>query len=131
MTVATQAEYTLRMDPQHRAVVVVLTGVVDAEIGIRVTTEARTEAARHNFNVLYDVRAADVSEVRNADVFWWARNIPELTTAEAKRIKAAVIHTPDQRQLAEFWQTTYRNMGLQARSFEDEAAAFGWLGPQP
>jgi len=129
MTVATQADYTLRVDPQHRAVVVVLSGVVDAEIGIRVTTEARTAASRQNFNVLYDVRGADVSAVRNADVFWWARNIPELTTGEAKRVRAAVIHSAAQRELAEFWENTYRNMGLQARAFDDEDAALRWLSP--
>ena len=100
---------------------------MDADLGVRVTTAARAEAKSRGFNVLYDVRAADVSAVANADVFWWARNIPELTTAEAKRIRAAVIHAPAQRQLAEFWENTYRNMGLQAQAFDAPEAAIQWL----
>lgn len=120
-------DYSLTVDDRNRAVVVLLTGVVDSELGVEVTTQARAEAGRRGYNVLYDVRRADVSAVGNADVFWWARNIPSLTTAEAKRIRAAVIHTPEQRPLAQFWENTYRNMGLQACAFEDEAAAFAWL----
>jgi hypothetical protein len=119
--------YSIRIDAERRVVFVVVSGVFDAELAPQMTTEARKAAAASGFNLLYDIRSAVPGNLENADVFWWPRNIPALRSPEARRVRAAVLHGPPHRAFVQFWETAFRNVGLQARGFEDEAAALRWL----
>jgi hypothetical protein len=119
--------YSIRIDAERRVVYVVVAGVFNADAAPQMTTDARSAAAASGFNVLYDIRAAVPGNLENGDVFWWPRNIPILKSPEARRVRAAVLHAELHRPIVEFWETAYRNVGLQARGFEDEAAALHWL----
>jgi hypothetical protein len=119
--------YSIRIDAERRVVFVVVSGVFDAELAPQMTTEARKAAAASGFNLLYDIRSAITGKLENADIFWWPRQIPVLKVPEARRIRAAVLHGPAHRAIVQFWETAFRNVGLQACGFEDQAAALRWL----
>jgi hypothetical protein len=119
--------YSIRIDAERRVVFVVVSDVFNAASAPQMTTEARNAAAASGFNVLYDIRCVVSGKLENADVFWWPRKIPVLQGPEARRIRAAVLHGPAHRAIVQFWETAYRNVGLQASGFEDEAAALRWL----
>jgi hypothetical protein len=121
--------YSIRIDALRRVVQVVVSDSFEAADALGMTTAAREAAATSGFHVLYDVRGARAGNLQHTDVFWWPRHIPALTSVKARRVRAAVLHDPELRALAQFWETAYRNVGLQAQAFEDdEAAALAWLG---
>jgi len=119
--------FKISLDGERRVVNVVLTGIIDVSTAPVMVTEARSVATESGFNILYDFRNAVPGDVKNTDVFWFPRNIPALTKPDAGRTRTALLHEPPARELAHFWETTFRNVGLQARAFEDEAAAYAWL----
>ena len=119
--------FKISLDGERRVVDVVMTGIVDISTAPVMVTEARSVAAENGFNILYDFRNARPGDVKNTDVFWYPRNIPALAKSNAGRTRTALLHTPAARELAHFWETTFRNVGLQASAFEDEAAAYAWL----
>jgi hypothetical protein len=77
--------------------------------------------------LLYDLRAASLGRLDSSDIFWWPRTIPALKDSTAARVRVATLHNEAQRPIIEFWETAFRNAGLNARRFEDEAAALAWL----
>jgi hypothetical protein len=120
--------YSIVIDEGRRLVRVVVSEIFKAETAPRMSTEARRAAVERGFNILYDVRVACDEELKRSDVFWWPRRIDALKAPEARRIRAAVLHLGKHRDIVAFLETVYRNVGLQACGFEDEAAALGWLG---
>jgi hypothetical protein len=119
--------YSIRIDAKRRVVHVVVSDTCDGKEVPRMATFARTAAAARGFNILYDIRDALAHNLETADVFWWPRKLEVLRSVEARRMRTAVLHVPAQRELAQFWETAYRNLGFKASAFEEEAAAFGWL----
>ena len=119
--------YTVSIDTARRVVRVVVTGIFDAEEAPRMTTDARKAAAECGFNVLYDIRGGRAGKLENADIFWWPRNIPVLKEAKASRVRVASVFVEAQRPIVEFWETAFRNVGLNACGFLDEEKAIGWL----
>ena len=119
--------YALEIDEERGLVRVTVHGVVNAELAAPMVTDARAAAMPRGFNILYDFLAAERGNVASGDVFWYARNIPAVGAKDAGRIRIAVLHRPEVAGLMGFWETAFRNIGLPARAFEDEAAALAWL----
>ena len=119
--------YSIRIDAERRVVLVVVTDRCDASGASGMITSARRAAAESGFCVLYDIRGARLASLQSTDVFWWPRSIPVLQEVAARRVRAAVLHGPEHRAIMQFWETAYRNVGLQASAFEDEELALGWL----
>jgi hypothetical protein len=122
--------YTVRTDAAQRVVRVDVSGKFDAAEAPRMTTDARAAAAQSGFNVLYDIREARAGKLENTDLFWLPRNVPALKDPKASRVRVATLFVECQRSIVEFWETAFRNVGLNARGFEDEAAAIAWLTGQ-
>ena len=122
------APYTIEVDETRRLVTVTVTGVVDVSVAKPMVAAARGAAGPRNFNILYDFRTAIPGDVKNTDLFWIPRTLPGLQEPSARQLRVALLHRAAQRSLAQFWETTFTNVGLQARAFEDDAAAFAWLG---
>lgn len=91
------------------------------------TTQARKVAAENGLPLLYDIRGAHAGKVESTDIFWMPRTIPVLQEPAAARVRVATLHDASQRPLVHFWETAFRNAGLNARAFEDEEAALAWL----
>jgi hypothetical protein len=125
--------YSIAVDEARRVVVVTIQGVVDAELAMPMVSEARKASAPRGLPILYDFRLATPGKISTTDIFWFPRNIPALTSPEAKRLRIASLHddSPAQQAIGTFWETTFRNVGLQARAFRDEAEAFAWLAEKP
>jgi hypothetical protein len=79
------------------------------------------------FNLLYDLRGATPGDLQKPDVFWFARNLPPLPESAAWGLRIAALHQSPQRDFMHFWETAFKNVGLSAKAFEDEAEAFAWL----
>ena len=118
--------YTVRIDADKRVVRVDVSGMFNAEEAPRMTTDARRAAAESGFNVLYDIREARAGKLENADLFWLPRNVPALKDPKAARVRVATVFVDCQRPVVEFWENAFRNVGLNARAFEDEDEAIEW-----
>ena len=90
-------------------------------------TDARRSAGESGLNILYDIRAASSCRLENSDIFWWPRTVPALKDPHAPRVRVATVYIPQQRPIVDFWETSFRNVGLTARAFENEDDAIGWL----
>ncbi len=119
--------YTITIDTVGRMVRVLVSGVFDAEEAPRMATEARRAAAESGFNILYDIREARAGKLENSDLFWLPRTVPALKESKAARVRVATVYVAEQRPIVQFWETAFRNVGLNARAFEDERAAAAWL----
>ena len=119
--------YAITIDEARRLVRVEVIGLVDANIAMPMVTDARAAAMPRGFNILYDFMRATPGKIGSGDVFWFPRNIPALATKDAGLIRIAALHPPQAREIMRFWETSFRNMGLKARAFEEEPAALAWL----
>lgn len=119
--------YTITIDTVKRVVRVFVSGVFDAEEAPRMTTQARRAASESGLNILYDIRQARAGKLENSDLFWLPRTVPALKDAQAPRVRVATVFVAPQRPIVEFWETSFRNVGLNARAFEDEDEAVAWL----
>ena len=122
--------YSISVDERRHLVIVVVEGVVDAAQAMPMVTQARATAAGRGFNILYDFHAAMPGDIKTGDVFWFPRRIPALGTAAARRTRIALLYPAAQTEFARFWETTFQNAGLNARAFEEEAAALAWLATE-
>lgn len=95
---------------------------IDAMVG-----QARELASAHRWNTLYDMRSARPGRMGPGDVFWMPRELPALRGAEALGVRVATLHPAELAPIADFWENSFRNMGLQARAFLDEPQALAWL----
>jgi hypothetical protein len=119
--------YRIDVDEVRGLVIVTATGPFEPQSTIPMITEARGLAGPRRFNLLYDFRGATPGSVGESEVFWYARKLPVLREANARQVRVALLHKPKDRELANFWETTFRNVGLKTRAFEQEAEAFAWL----
>ncbi len=121
--------HTITIDTVKRVVRVLVSGIFDAEEAPRMTTDARRAAAESGLNILYDIRDARAGRLENSDLFWLPRTVPALKDPKAPRVRIATLYVGPQCSLIEFWETAFRNVGLNARGFADEDAAVAWLTP--
>lgn len=119
--------YTIGDDEARRLVVVAVRGADEAKTVAAMVAEARERSASRGWNILYDVRDALPDGVSSAELFWMPRKLDALRRPEARRTRVALLHLARHAELARFWEATFTNVGLQARAFEDEAAALDWL----
>ncbi|MGZ5036357.1 MAG: hypothetical protein ACXWG1_04750 [Usitatibacter sp.] len=106
---------------------VTLEGVFDKDEVEEMVGRAREASASRRWNILYDLRAATPGKVGPGDLFWLPRRHPALKSAEVARVRVAALHLPEHAELAKFWENSFRNAGLAARAFTEEASALEWL----
>ena len=119
--------FRVEEDPARRIVRVTLQGVFDKPEIEKMVTSAREASAKQGWNILYDMRGAEPGKMWPAEVFWFPRQHPSLQTAGAATVRVAAIHDEKFAAMATFWENAFRNAGLQACAFTDEAAALQWL----
>ena len=119
--------YAVQADEARRLVVVTVKGTYDSKSVLEMVSAARENAQARGWHILYDMRAAHPGDMSSAELYWLPRRAPVLGHPEAARIRVAVIHPPEHAALAEYWETTFRNTGLQVRAFTEETAAVAWL----
>ncbi|HZZ95076.1 MAG TPA: hypothetical protein VFE23_21130 [Usitatibacter sp.] len=119
--------YTLKLDVGRRLVTVVFASRCDAEEVTRAVTEARKVASDGVVGIVYDMRGCDAGGMTLADVFWMPRRHPAIAPQSARALLVAAIYPDHMEELARFWETTSRNIGIKARAFADEESALAWI----
>ena len=119
--------FQLEDDAARRLVRVTFEGRYERPEIEAMVSAARAASAKNGWNILYDMRAAIPGAVGPADVFWMPRKHPALKGAAASTVRVAVLHDGRFAELVTFGETTFRNAGLRARAFTDEAQGLAWL----
>ena len=120
-------QYTISVDPERGYVYVVAKGEFGRHLGDELITKARLVAAKHQSNILCDVRQAQIS-VKLADWFFLPRRLGVYQDASTRGIKTAlVIAAGKQERFFGFFETVASNVGINIRIFLREAEAVAWL----
>lgn len=126
--------YTLSLDVGRRIVKVVFASRCDNDEVTRAVTDARKAASSQVLGIVYDMRGCDPGGMTLADAFWLPRRHPAIRN-DGQKLRIAAIYPDHMEELARFWETTSRNIGLNATAFVDEDAALVWIaaaaGPPP
>ena len=118
--------YSLQLDVARRIIRVVFASRCDNDEVMRAVTEARNAASNQVMGIVYDMRACDPGGMTLADAFWLPRRHPAIRN-DAQNLRIAAIYPDHMEELARFWETTSRNVGLRASAFPDEASALDWI----
>jgi hypothetical protein len=119
--------YSVAVSPRGDVVQVEVEGQVLAAKVQPMIAEARALADQTGLPILYDMTRAVPGDVTKADLFWMARKLPSLSSPWARRVRVALVHPEQHHENARFWETTFRNLGLDVRAFTDRKEAEGWL----
>jgi len=119
--------FRVEEDEASRLVRVTVEGVFDKAEVVEMVSRAREISAARRWNILYDMRSATPGKMGPGDVFWLPRQHPALRGADVANVRVATLHTPALGEAALFWENAFRNAGLQARAFTEEAPALEWL----
>ena len=118
--------YSLQLDVGRRIVRVVFASRCDTDEVSRAVTEARNAASKHVIGIVYDMRGCDRGGMTLADAFWLPRRHPAIRN-DTPKLRIAAIYPDHLEELARFWETTSRNLGLKASAFPDEESALAWI----
>ena len=119
--------FDVREDERLGLVVATITGRFDAADIQRAVQESRVLAAARGRNILYDMSGAQPGDVNATDLFWMPRREAVLRDPAAGKARVALVHPAAFAELAQFWETSFRNAGLQARAFVERDRAVEWL----
>lgn len=118
--------YSLKLDVGRRIVKVVFASRCDTEEVSRAVTDARNAASEQVVGIVYDMRGCTPGGMTLADAFWLPRRHPAIRH-DAQKLRIAAIYPQHMEELARFWETTSRNVGLKASAFPDEESALAWI----
>jgi hypothetical protein len=123
--------FNVFLNEELQLVKVVVEGELFQNDGEKVITAARTLAAEHNYNILYDMRAA-TSTIEFSSWFRLPRDLDVFQETNARKIKAAVIVSQTDKALEgyKFYETVMDNLGFKTRIFFDETEALIWISPK-
>ena len=120
--------FSVRVDTAKGIVVVPALGACDRPSMVRMYEEARAAShAAGGLPILYDMRGATPGDLVRADIFWLAHAAPTLKDGSTSKVRVATIHPPGFAALARFWEDSFRNAGIEARTFDNGDEAVGWL----
>ena len=120
--------FDIFLDDERRLVRVVVKGEVFQAEGEKIITTARETAAKYNYNILCDMRAATTT-VDFARWYRLPRDLEVFNISEARKTKSAVIilQTDTALEGYKFYETVSDNLGFKTRIFFEEAEALQWL----
>ena len=117
--------YEIKLDKELCIVRLTVHGEVAKNIGEKIITQARTEAAKTHFNILCDVRQAKVKTILT-DWYYLPRKLD--IYSKTLNVKTAILITPGQQEEEyKFFETVTHNLGLSIKIFLQEKDALDWL----
>jgi len=124
-------QYTVQVTDDQDLVRVFASGELSRSHGEQIITEARTLAAEHSCNILYDVRKSSPG-FSIAELFFVPRELEALKDTKMRKAKAAILTSPSGGVAKyKFYETVAANLGLSVRVFFDEDNAIDWLARTP
>ena len=119
--------YTVSIAPEGELVGVDVQGALTLDEVAALVTEARALSDKTGFPILYDMSGAVPGEVTKSDLFWMPRKLGVLSSPWARRVRVALVHPPTHTEDAQFWENSFRNLGLDVKAFTERAAAVRWV----
>jgi hypothetical protein len=120
--------FEIRVDDTRRIVVARALGTIDEKLALGMVAQAREQAVKCGFNILYDMREARPGDMSSGALFWMPRQLQVLKGAGAKRVRVALLHPPEYGAMASYWEDAFGNAGLRVKAFAaDEPGAVAWL----
>lgn len=125
------ASFDVFLDHERRLVRITAFGELFQPDGEEIITTARTKAAEHQYNVLYDIRQATTT-VNLANWFNLPRRLEVFHERKTRQVKAAVLVSPTDKAMEgyKFYEVVTDNLGIKLRIFFDETEAIEWLNRQ-
>jgi len=119
--------YTISVAPEGGLVGVDARGELTLDEVAAMVTEARALADETGYPILYDMSGALPGEITKSDLFWMPRKLGVLNSPWARRIRVALVHPATHTENAQFWENSFRNLGLDVKAFTDRATAVAWV----
>jgi hypothetical protein len=119
--------YTVSIAPEGELVGVVVQGELTLDEVAALVTEARALSDKTGFPILYDMSGAVPGEVTKSDLFWMPRKLGVLSSPWARRVRVALVHPATHAEDAQFWENSFRNLGLDVKAFTERAEAVRWV----
>jgi len=113
--------------PDSTHVVVSVTGSLTTPEVTEMVAAARALSDRTSLPILYDMSGATPGDVSKSDLFWMPRKLGVLNSPWARRVRVALLHPEAHVESAHFWETSFRNLGLDVKAFTDRREAVAWL----
>lgn len=120
--------FDLVLDDERHLVKITAAGEIYQEDGEKLITVARTTAAQHGYDLLYDIRKA-TAKIPFVSYFNLPRELQVYKDIKTRRVKAAVLISEKDKALKDykFYETVTDNVGIKLRFFFDETEALEWL----
>lgn len=119
-------EFKMVLDDKLKLVRAAARGDLSKALGYEMITEARTLAAKMGYDILWDVRDANL-QVALGDWFFLPRKLEVLQKPPTRNSKVAVLIPPAEMEDYRFYENVAANVGLTLKVFLDEQEAIGWL----
>jgi hypothetical protein len=119
--------HEISIPPEGGFVLVQVSGTLTADEVGRMVTAARAMSDSATLPILYDMSAATPGSVSRSDLFWMPRNMPALKSPWARRVRVGLVHPAEHGEDALFWETSFRNLGLDVKAFTSREEAVAWL----
>jgi hypothetical protein len=122
-----KGHYTITLDHRRALVHVVAQGEFNFESGGELITDARKQAAEHQYNIFCDVRESS-AKVNLADWFYLPRRLFVYRDRKTRTAKTAIlIRTGSQENAYRFFETVANNLGLRIKIFLQKEEALEWV----
>ena len=124
--------FDVSLDHENRLVKITASGEFFQADGEKIITIARTTAAEHGYNALYDIRQATMT-VNFASWYDIPRKLEVYKDLKTRRVKAALLVSPQDKAVEDykFYEIVTDNVGLKLRVFFNEDEAFTWITGKP
>lgn len=119
--------YAVALAPDSTHVVVSVSGSLTLPEVTEMVSAARAASDGAGVPILYDMSAATPGDISKSDLFWMPRKMGVLQSPWARRVRVALLHPAEHVENARFWETSFRNLGLDVKAFTERSEAIAWL----
>ena len=122
-----KGHYTTTLNHEQRLIYLVAKGEFDFETAGELITDARKQAAEHQYSIFCDVRESS-AKVNLVDWFYLPRRLLVYKDWKTRRVRTAIlVRAGGQENAYRFFETVTNNLGLRIKIFLREEDALEWL----
>jgi hypothetical protein len=123
-----KGQYTITLNHEQGLIYLVARGEFDFETAGELITDARKQAAEHQYQIFCDVRESR-AKVDLVDWYYLPRRLFVYKDWKTRTVRTAIlVRTGRQENVYRFFETVTNNLGLRIKIFLREEAALEWLG---
>jgi sulfur relay (sulfurtransferase) DsrF/TusC family protein len=123
-----KGQYTITLNHEQGLIYLVAQGEFNFETAGELITDARQQAAEHQYSIFCDARES-TAKVNLADWYYLPRRLFVYRDLKTRRVKTAILVREGRQENAyRFFETVANNLGLRIKVFLREEEALEWLG---